>query len=336
MNNLKLAVIGCGVHSTANIISTLHYLKQPIAAVCANHLDHAEAAAKQYGIAHAYDNYFKMLDTEKPDAVFIITDRNSQATITKDCLKAGCHVFVEKPLGMNEAEAKDVSDLAKAVKKHVMVGFMKRFSPAYCKLKEIMENHEEFGDVLSFMGMFAITSGRPGWDDDVYIKQGGIHYVDLLRFLFGELVDIHGYTNSVDVEVDQIFTMRFDSGVIGSMFFGGIPSWKRHWEEICVSGRSGFAKVNNMMNVTYHYDKPVTTKGSRWKTMDELDTVITPVCTSSSGGWRDLFLNGYVGEIEHFLDCVANDKTPICSAEDNIRTMALCDSIVSCLKGKGN
>ena len=153
-----------------------------------------------------------------------------------------------------------------------------------------------------------------------------------MRFLFGEVIDIHGYTNSVDVEVDNIFTMRFDSGIMGSMFFGGIPAWKRHWEEICVSGTKGFVKVDNMTSLRYHYDEPVATKGSRWKTMDEKDCVLTSVNTSSSGGWRDLYLNGYVGEIEHFLDCLLNDKQPICNARDNVKTMALCDKIVACLK----
>lgn len=330
--NLKLAVIGCGVHSTANIISTLHYLKQPIAAVCANHMKHAEATAKQFGIDKAYDNYHLMLQMEKPDAVFVITDRETQSVITKDCLLFGCDVFVEKPLGMNEAEAREIHEIAVKTGNRVMVGFMKRFSPSYLKMKEIMNKDAEFGKALSFMGMFAITSGRQGWDDNVYIKQGGIHYVDLMRFLFGEPTEVIGFTNSVDVEVDQIFTMRFDTGIIGSMFFGGIPAWKRHWEEMCVSGVKGFVKVDNQLSVSYHFDKPVETKGARWKTLDEVDSVVTPVSTSSSGGWRDLYLNGYVGEIEHFIDCVANKKTPICDSEDNIKTMIFCDKILASLK----
>lgn len=330
--SLKLAVIGCGVHSTANIISTLHYLKQPIVAVCANHLDHAQACAKQFGIGNAYDNYMDMLNKEHPDGVFIITDRESQYKITKDCLNFGCHVFVEKPLGMNAQEAQEVAVLSKKTGKKVMLGFMKRFAPSYCKMKEIMSDTSNFGKPLSFMGMFAITSGRPGWDDNVYIKQGGIHYVDLMRFLFGEPTEVIGFSNSVDIEVSDIVTIKFDSGVVGSMYFGGIPAWKRHWEEICVSGRDGFVKVENMMNVIFHYDRPVETKGSRWKTIDELDQVLTPVATSSSGGWRDLFLNGYVGEIEHFINCIKNDEPNICDAEDNVKTMELCDKIVNCLK----
>lgn len=332
LQNLKLGVVGCGVHSTANILSTLHLLRQPIQAVAARHIEHAQDAAERFGIKHAYSSYREMLDKESLDAVFVITSADSQADIVKDCLNSGAHVFVEKPLGMNEAAALEVANLADDLNKKVMLGFMKRFSPSYVKMKEIMSNTPDFGKALSFMGMFAITSGRPGWDNNVFTKVGGIHYVDLMRFLFGEVIDIHGYTNSVDVEVDNIFTMRFDSGIMGSMFFGGIPAWKRHWEEICVSGTKGFVKVDNMTSLRYHYDEPVTTKGSRWKTMDEKDCVLTSVNTSSSGGWRDLYLNGYVGEIEHFLDCLLNDKQPICNARDNVKTMALCDKIVACLK----
>ena len=329
---LRIGMIGCGVHATANIFSTLHLLRQPIQAVSARHLDRAQAAAARFGIPHAYDDYHNMLATEALDAVFVVTDQYSQAPIVKDCLRAGLHVFVEKPLGMSEAEAREVAELAAATGKKVMVGFMKRFSPSYLKLKETMARREDFGKVLSFMGMFAITSGRPGWDNEVYTKVGGVHYVDLMRFLFGEVTELHGFTNTVDKEVDNVFTLRFDSGVMGSMFFGGLPAWKRHWEELCVTGLKGFVKVDNMMSVRYHFDRPVDTQGPRWRTLDEEDCVFTPVSTSGSGGWRDLYLNGYVGEIEHFLDCLRNDREPLCSAEDNVKTMALCDRIVACLK----
>ena len=331
--DLRLGMVGCGVHAKANIFSSLHMLGQPMTAVSARHMDRAQAAADRFSIPHAYDDYRKMLDNEKLDAAYVITEYSSQADIVRDCLEHDLNVFVEKPLGMTESAAKEIADLADKKGKKVMLGFMKRFSPSYNIMKEIMDQSEDFGKPLSFMGMFAITSGRPGWDNNVFTKVGGIHYVDLMRYLFGDPIEIHGYTNSVDVEVDNIFTMRFDSGIIGSMFFGGIPTWKRHWEEICVSGVKGYVKVDNMTSVRYHFDKPVKTQGARWKTMDEEDIVVTPVNTSSSGGWRDLYLNGYVGEMEHFLDCIENDKTPICDARDNVKTMAFCDSIVSCLKG---
>lgn len=329
MNTLRIGMIGCGVHAIANIYSTLHYLGQPIQAVAARHMNRARAAADRFGAPNAYDNYHDMLANEHLDAVFVVTDQYSQAAITMDCLRAGVNVFVEKPLGMSVEEAQQVADLERETRLKVMVGFMKRFSPSYVKLKEIMHQSEVFGPALSFMGMFAITSGRPGWDNEVYTKVGGIHYVDLMRWLFGEPVDVKGMTNTVDKEVDSSFLMRFDSGVIGNLFLGGLPAWKRHWEELCITGTKGFAKVDNMLSLRYHFDQPVDTVGPRWRTLDEEDIVLTPVSTSGSGGWRDLYLNGYVGEIEHFLHCLQTGEQPQCNAQDHVKTMMLCEKMLS-------
>lgn len=329
---LRIGFIGAGVHAKANIYATLRLLHLPIQSICTFHLDKAQVAADEFSANMAYDNHKTMIEKENLDAVFVITDAKSQAEIVKDCLNASLPVFVEKPLGMNEKEAAEVAELSSKIGKHVMVGFMKRFSPSYNILKEIMNNEAEFGKKVSFNGMFAITSGRSGWNDEVFLKVGGIHYVDLLRYLFGELVDVVGYKNSVEVQVDQVFSMRFDSGVIGSMLMGGLPAWKRHWEEITVTGVSGFVKVDNMVSVKYHLDKHVANKGPRWQTLDEEDRILTPVNTSGSGGWRDLYLNGYVGEVEHFLDSVILNLEPSSSAFDNVKTMALCDAIIKCLK----
>ena len=84
LQNLKLGVVGCGVHSTANILSTLHLLRQPIQAVAARHIEHAQDAAERFGIKHAYSSYREMLDKESLDAVFVITSADSQADIVKD------------------------------------------------------------------------------------------------------------------------------------------------------------------------------------------------------------------------------------------------------------
>lgn len=332
MEALRIGMIGCGVHAIANIYSTLHHLGQPIQAVAARHMDRARAAAERFGAPHVYDDYHRMLAEEELDAVFVVTDQTSQAPIAMDCLRAGVDVFVEKPLGMSVEEAQQVADVEKSTGRKVMVGFMKRFSPAYVKLREIIRKTEKFGPALSFMGMFAITSGRPGWNDEVYTKVGGIHYVDLMRWLFGEATSVQGLTNTKGEEVDSGFLLRFDSGVIGQLFLAGLPAWKRHWEELCVTGTKGFVKAENMLSVRYHLDRPVETVGPRWRTLDEADTLLTPVSTSGSGGWRDLYLNGYVGEIEHFLDCVRENRTPVCNAAEHVRTMQLCEQMLAALK----
>ena len=149
-NELKIGFIGAGKHAKANIYASLRLLDVPIQSISTQHLDSAQATAEKYVAKSAYDNYKTMLEKENLDVVFIITDSTSQATITKDCLNADVHVFVEKALGMNEAEAAEIAEISAKTGKHVMVGFMKRFAPSYRILQENMNNQAEFGRVLSF------------------------------------------------------------------------------------------------------------------------------------------------------------------------------------------
>lgn len=326
MDQPRVGFIGCGRHAQANIYPATKLAGAKIVAVCARHLDRAEATAKEFHAERAYDSYLEMLRREKLDAVFVITDERQQARIVTEVLQAGFHVFVEKPLGLNEREAGAVADLAVRAGKFVMVGFMKRFAPAYVQMRQISHELASFGEPLSLHGMFAIDS-RPGWDDEWFIKTGGIHYVDLCRHLFGEVAEVRGFRNSHGIQVDQLFTMRFENGRIGSLFFAGVPAWTRHYEELTITGTRGVVRVENLARVVHHLDRPIASDHPRWQELDEEDRVLTPVHTSSSGGLKDLYLNGYVGEAGHFLECVRNGTPPGPSAADNVKTMALCDRI---------
>src|SRR5207245_3577276 len=119
-----------------------------------------------------------------------------------------------------DPKANDTAILAAPTGKPVMVCFIKRFAPAYVSIKQSI--HEPgFGDPLSLHGMFAIGS-RPGWDDEWFIKTGGIHYVDLCRYLFGEVAVVRGFRNTREIEVDKCFSLRFDHGVVRGVLFAGL------------------------------------------------------------------------------------------------------------------
>ncbi len=330
MAHVTVGFIGAGRHARANIYPAAHLAGARIAAVCARHLDRAETTARQFQAERAYDDYHEMLRREDLDAAFVITEGEQHAKIVADCLRAGVPVFVEKPLGLTVEEAAEVADISSRVRKIVMVGFMKRFAPSYIEMKRLMYDEPTFGKVHSLYGMFAIGT-REGWTDEPYIKLGGIHYVDLLRHLCGEIQAVKGFTNSHGALVNQFFTFRFETGPIGGMFFAGLPSWVRHYEEITATGTKGFVKVENLMRVIYHLDRSIHAPGPRWQTLDEEDHLLTPVSTSGSGGLRDLYLNGYAGEVQHFVDCVREGREPMTSAADNVKTLRLCERIVEAL-----
>jgi len=323
---LRLAFIGCGRHATANLYPAVHLAGARIAAVCAQHLERAQAAAHTFRADRAYDNITEMLRREEVDAVFVSVPEREQADAVAEVLRAGRHVFVEKPLGLNEREAAEIAALAERAGVFVMVGFMKRFAPAYVEMRRLMQD-PSFGEPLSLHGMFAIGS-RPGWEDAWFLRTGGIHYVDLCRFLFGEVAEVQGVRHSRGDQVTQFITLRFENGRIGGLFFAGVPAWTRHYEDLTITGVNGFVRAENMARVVSHVERPHDGGPPRWQGLDEEERVLTSVHTSSSGGHKDLYLNGYVGEVSHFLECLRTGTPPQPSAADNVKTMALCDRML--------
>lgn len=261
-----------------------------------------------------------MLQIEKPDMLVICKTAEKQYEITKECLNFGIQkLFVEKPMGMNVQQAKELENIAKEKSTQVMCGFMKRFSPCYLKMKEIM-NFKEFGKVKQFDAEFYITSGRVGWNNEVFLKKGGIHFVNLLIWLFGEVEEVKTFSNSVDNNVSLTSIMKFKSGVIGNINFVGLSSWKGKREMITITGENGYTYNDGVREVHYHLDQK-NTRSNRWQTLDEEEIIVKPYLTSASGGMQDLYLHGYIGEMNEFIN-KNNFKS------ENIETMNLIDLIL--------
>ncbi len=256
MNSIRIGFIGSGRHATANLYPAVHLAGGQIVAVCARHLDRAQATAKRFQAERAYESVADLL-REDLDAVFVATPEAEQAAVVAEVLRAGRHVFVEKPLGLNAREAGEIADMAAKAGVFVMVGFMKRFAPAYQEMRRVAQT-QAFGDILSLHGMFAIGS-RPGWEDVWFLRTGGSHYVDLCRHLFGEVTAVQGVRNSRGAQVTQLVTLRFEHNRIGGLFFGGVPAWARHHEELTITGVNGFVRVENMVRVVSHLDHPAAT-----------------------------------------------------------------------------
>lgn len=312
----KLCVIGNGIHARQNIIPSLKEIGASISAIASEYLENE----KEFEGIKAYSDYKEMLEKEKPDIVVVCKTAEKQFQITKNCLNFGIQkLFVEKPMGMKAEEAKELENIAKEKSTQVMVGFMKRFSPCYQKMKEII-NSKEFGKIKQFNAEFYITSGRVGWNNEIFLKKGGIHFVNLLVWLFGEVQDVKTFSSSVDNNVSLTSIIKFKNGVVGNINFVGLSSWKGKRETITITGENGYVYNDGVREVHYHIDQKIT-RSNRWQTLDEEETVIKPYLTSASGGMQDLYLHGYIGEMDEFIN--RNDFK-----SDNVETMNLIDLII--------
>jgi len=120
---VRAGFIGCGSHSFRNIYPTFQFAPVELLAVCDLSLDKARAFAAQFGAREAdYDD----------------RGRPKYPAIAADCLRAGKHVWMEKPPAASCREVEQVQAVAEAAGKNAMVGFKKMFFPANEKAKALM------------------------------------------------------------------------------------------------------------------------------------------------------------------------------------------------------
>ncbi|WP_412461843.1 bi-domain-containing oxidoreductase [Pseudomonas sp. SC11] len=205
------------------------------------------------GFAQASTDVAAMLDDQAINTVAIVTRHDSHARFVSQVLEAGKHVFVEKPLAIDEQGLAQVqSAYAGAVehgsKPHLMVGFNRRFSPQVQKMKALLSTVREPKSLIMTMNAGAIPAEH--WTQDEAVGGGRIigeacHFIDLMRFLVASpIVSIQarrmGDSGAVAVTEDKAsITLGFEDGSFGTILYlaNGAASFPKERVEVFAAGR---------------------------------------------------------------------------------------------------
>lgn len=103
--------------------------------------------AERYGVKTRHATADALIADPGVDAVFILTPDHLHAPLLEQSIRAGKHVFIEKPAALTAAELKPLLELEKTNTKTVFVGYMRRFAPAFTALKERLPPREEIRHV---------------------------------------------------------------------------------------------------------------------------------------------------------------------------------------------
>ena len=166
----------------------------------------AEKAAKEWGIPRVFDSVDKML-SEAPelDAVSIIVPNKFHAPLAIQCLKAGKHVFCEKPPGLNAAEVAEMIKVADESGKKLMFNFNNRARPESQAMKKYVDDGT-VGTINSAQAKWIRRTGIPGfggWFTTKAMAGGGatidlLHMIDLSLYLMGYPEPAHVLANTFD------------------------------------------------------------------------------------------------------------------------------------------
>ena len=201
----------------------------------------ARDAGTKYGFARFLSDPQSVIDDVETNLIVIATRHGSHAELAKLALERGKHVFVEKPLALNDAELDGVLDAASRSEGQLMVGFNRRFSPLALTAKGTFANRQS---PLSIV--YRVNAGRIPRDHWIHdASEGGgriigevCHFVDLMQFITGSApetvyAESAGNVGREYAEDSVLITLRFadgSSGVIAYLAEGDSALPKEHIE----------------------------------------------------------------------------------------------------------
>ena len=140
IRNPSVAIIGTGYWGK-NLVRNFHQIGS-LKLIC----DKNETVLKVLKEQHeGIDTCFalsQVLEREDIDGLVIATPAETHFTLAREALLSGKHVFVEKPLVLNETEGRELIEIAREKKKVLMVGHLLQYHPCFTKLKDLVMSGE--------------------------------------------------------------------------------------------------------------------------------------------------------------------------------------------------
>ncbi|MCY3018872.1 MAG: Gfo/Idh/MocA family oxidoreductase [Planctomycetota bacterium] len=297
---VRLAIIGCG-GMAATHRAQFGELGSRLKVTAAVDLDlnRAREAARAVGAPHALADFRQALPYA--DAVLIALPHHLHHPVGMECLAAGKHVLMEKPLANSERECLDLIAAAQAHKAVLMVGYIMRYHPLVVRLKELIDEGK-CGEVfhLSIWTEQYTRVAEGHWAHKAATLGGGqlfshgCHYIDLLLWYLGNPVEgCHTGTNFgtpwMEREGTSDVFIKFESGAVG--YHGGTWGAKgsRLGYAFHAHGTEGMLELDFAKGrLSFHCD-------GKEETLAESETGMKHAAR----------------QMAHFLDCIQKGAKPV-------------------------
>jgi predicted dehydrogenase len=215
-----------------------------------------ENFGRKYSIPMTTTDYCKVLEDPEVQGVVIATKEDAQASLTIEALKAGKHVYVEKPLANTEEECWAVCEAQEKAGKNVMVGFNRRFAPSYVKAKELIDRsggafniHYRMSDGL-LIEQFENKKNKPRpWERpaETRVLYELCHMFDLFGWFSGSPVK-SVYCVSCRPN-DEIYALTMASGCVATLMHSSYASSEIPKERLEVVAGKGAVTVDGFVEL---------------------------------------------------------------------------------------
>jgi polar amino acid transport system substrate-binding protein len=263
---IRIGWIGAGSFSRAKLLPALRNLDNIELMGLANATGlSASRVGKSFGFQYCSTDASEVLHDSNIDAVFIGTRHHLHGPMVMAALECGKHVFVEKPLCVNEEELESIARLYARSDRILCAGFNRRFSPFARQCKDFFSQGR---GPLSFL--YRVNAGRvpPGhWTQDPEQGHGRVigevcHFVDLFAFLSEALpVEVEAWPMGDSSDESNVHVqVSLADGSKGEIFYLASGDASVPKERLEVFGRGRTAICEDFRKSHFHHSNQRRTK----------------------------------------------------------------------------
>ena len=325
---LKWGILGAARVNERLLPAIVEASNSQLVAIASRRAGAAKATLEKYAPCYVnsvtcYDDMDALINDKNIDAIYCPMANEEHAEWALKAINAGKHVLIEKPMALTVKDIEAIEAAAKKANVKVMEGFMYRFHPQHKRVQEIVESGL-IGDVLSCRASYSFLMkparmyriNRSMADGGGALWDIGPYAIHSLRWCFGlepKSIIAHAKLNEHGADTVMSGVLDFGNDAEGRARFGhfDISFERSRKSEYEIIGTKGWVKCHAAW--VFQNDVPVIS----WALEDGR------YCEE-----RFAPSNHFTLEIEHFSDCVLNDKAPYLTLAD---AKANCAALQACI-----
>lgn len=318
MSNLKISIIGCGYWGK-NLVRNFAELGV-LYSVC----DANQELAKKISIAYAVpENTFDQILKSDCDAIVIAAPAVQHFDLAQKALKAGKHIFVEKPLSLKIEDAKKLCDLSIEVKRTLMVGHLLQYHPAFLELKHIIDK----GTLgrLQYIYSNRLNLGKFRNEENI-LWSFAPHDISMIISLAGNIPETVYATGAchLNPRIHDVTTthMSFKNGIEAHIFVSWLHPYKE--QRLVVVGERGMAVFDD--GLAWEEKLKLYPHQVTWidglPQAEKADVINVPLESS-----EPLKL-----ECQHFIECIYKSQAPRTNGQEGLLVLQVLDAAQQSLR----
>jgi len=281
----------------------------------------AEALLREHGVeARIYATEDELFDDDEVSIVASTTSPDVRARHIIRAAESGRHVVIEKPVGLDMGSVREIRDAVGKAGVKSVTSFVLRWNP------QLRTTHQMIADGLVGDVLYAEADywhPLQKWYPSYYwmckkelggsaLLAAGCHAVDTLRWFCGDIKEVAAFSSEAKFNPDYTFppnivgSVRFGSGQVGKV------STIMDAETPYIFNTRVFGSESTVLNNRIHSSKHFPGAKGYWS----YDTILP-----DSG---DVTHHPFYDMIDHFVDCIENDKEALTNIEDAAKSMAVC------------